>query len=371
MSGFVHLHVHTEYSLLDGACRISRVCERAKALGQSAIAITDHGVMYGVIDFYRASKEAGIKPIIGCEVYVAPRAMTDKEGSSDREPAHLVLLCKNETGYKNLIYLVSRAFIDGFYGKPRIDLDILKKHSAGLIGLSACLAGTIPRLILRGEINEAKEYALKLSEIFGEENFFLEIQDHGIEEQKEVNREIIRISEETGIPLVATNDAHYISRDDAYMQDVLMCVQMNKSLSDPNRMKFATDEFYIKSEEEMLSLFPSHPEALENTLKIADMCNLEFEFGKHHLPQYDTPSEFSSSLEYLTKLVNDGFNKRYPDAPQNYRERMNYELDMIFKMGYVDYFLIVWDFINWGKRKGIIYAKEIFITAFNSGEYHW
>ncbi len=353
MSGFAHLHVHSEYSLLDGACRINRVCEHAKNLGQEAIAITDHGVMFGVIDFYRAAKAAGIKPIIGCEVYVAPRSMTDKEGSTDREPAHLVLLCKNETGYKNLIYIVSRAFIDGFYGKPRIDLELLAKHSDGLIGLSACLAGTIPRLILRGEIDEARSYALKLNSILGEGNFYLEIQDHGIDEQKTVNREIIKLSEETGIPLVATNDAHYISREDAYMQDVLMCVQMNRLLDDPTRMKFATDEFYIKSEDEMRSLFPSHPEALENTVKIADMCNLEFEFGKHHLPQYDTPGEFANSLEYLTKLVHDGFARRYPDAPESFRERMTYELDMIAQMGYVDYFLIVWDFINYAKSQDI------------------
>ena len=353
MSGFVHLHTHTEYSLLDGACRIDRVCEHAKSLGQTALAITDHGVMYGTIDFYRAAKAAGIKPIIGCEVYVAPRSMTDKDATADREPAHLVLLCKNETGYKNLIYLVSRAFIDGFYVRPRVDLDLLRKHSEGLICLSACLAGSIPRLILRGDISGAKEYALTLYDIFGEGNFYLEIQDHGIDEQKEVNREIIKISEETGIPLVATNDAHYISREDAYMQDVLMCVQMGRSLSDPSRMKFATDEFYIKSEYEMSSLFPSHPEALENTVKIAEMCNLEFEFGKHHLPEYDTPKEFASSLEYLKKLADDGFDERYPDAPPAYRERLDYELNVITKMGYVDYFLIVWDFINYAKSRDI------------------
>ena len=353
MSGFVHLHVHSEYSLLDGACRISRACEHAKALGQNALAITDHGVMYGVIDFYRAARAAGIKPIIGCEVYMAPRAMTDKEATADREPAHLVLLCKNETGYKNLIHLVSRAFIDGFYGKPRIDLDILKSHSDGLICLSACIAGTIPRLILRGDIDGARDYAKTLYGIFGKDNFYLEIQDHGIEEQQVVNREIIKISNELDIPLVATNDAHYIAREDAYTQDVLMCVQMNRSLSDPSRMKFATEEFYLKSEDEMLSLFPNYPEALANTVKIAEMCNLEFEFGKHHLPQYDTPSEFADSLEYLKKLTNDGFEKRYPNAPESYRERLDYEINMIARMGYVDYFLIVWDFISYAKSQDI------------------
>ncbi len=349
MSGFAHLHVHSEYSLLDGACRISRVCEHAKELGQTAIAITDHGVMYGVIDFYRAAKAAGIKPIIGCEVYVAPRSMTDKDFSSDREPAHMVLLCKNETGYKNLIYLVSRAFIDGFYIKPRIDLEILKKHSEGLICLSACIAGAIPRLILKGDTNGARDYALELLQIFGKENFYLEIQDHGIDEQKIVNRELIKLSEDTGIPLVATNDAHYVTREDAYIQDVLMCIQMGKTLNAPSRMKFATEEFYIKSEEEMLSLFPSHPEAIENTVKIAEKCNLEFEFGKHHLPEYDTPKEFASSLDYLNHLAYTGFEKRYPDAPQAYKDRLKYEIDMITRMGYVDYFLIVWDFIAYAK----------------------
>ena len=353
MSGFAHLHVHSEYSLLDGACRINRVCEHAKELGQPAIAITDHGVMFGVIDFYRAAKAAGIKPIIGCEVYMAPRTMTDKDASTDNEPAHLVLLCKNETGYKNLIHLVSRAFIDGFYRKPRIDLDILKTHSEGLVCLSACIAGTIPRMILQGNIEGAREYALNLNSIFGDGNFYLEIQDHGIEEQKEVNRELVMLSEQTGIPLVATNDAHYITREDAYIQDVLMCVQMNRSVSDPNRMKFATDEFYIKSEEEMRSLFPAHPEALENTVRIAEMCNLEFDFGTKHLPEYDTPKEYKDSLEYLTTLANDGFARRYPDAPAAYRERLDYELSIITRMGYVDYFLIVWDFINYARSQDI------------------
>jgi len=353
MSGFVHLHMHSEYSLLDGACRINQVCEYAKGLGQPALAITDHGVMYGVIDFYRAAKAAGIKPIIGCEVYMAPRSMNDKEASNDREPAHLVLLCKNETGYKNLIKLVSLSFMEGFYVKPRIDLEVLEKHSDGLICLSACIAGTIPRFILRGDIDGARDYALKLNSIFGDGNFYLEIQDHGIEEQKTVNREIVRISEDTGIPLVATNDAHYTTRNDAYFQDVLMCIQMNKSVSDQNRMKFASDEFYIKSEQEMRALFPAHPEAIENTVKISEMCNLEFEFGVKHLPEYDTPKEFENSLEYLKKLSFDGFAKRYPHAPDAYRTRLHYELDMITKMGYVDYFLIVWDFINYARSQDI------------------
>ncbi len=353
MSNFVHLHVHSEYSLLDGACRIDNLCEHVKELGQPAVAITDHGVMYGVIDFYRAAKKCGIKPIIGCEVYVAPRSMSDKEHERDREPAHLVLLCKNEVGYKNLIYMVSRAFIDGFYMKPRIDLELLSKHSEGLIGLSACIAGAIPRLIMRGDTEAATEYALSLSNIFGEDNFYLELQDHGIPEQITINSELVRISENTGIPLVATNDAHYVTKADAYIQDVLMCIQMNKTVNDPNRMRFPSDEFYIKSAEEMASLFPAHKEALENTLKIADMCNLEFEFGHHHLPEFDTPSIYESSLEYLKKLANDGFLERYPDAPESYRERLDYELDMITKMGYVDYFLIVSDFIAYAKSRDI------------------
>ncbi len=353
MQNFVHLHVHSEYSLLDGACRIKEVCRHAKELGQTALAITDHGVMYGVIDFYRAAKDAGIKPIIGCEVYVAPRKMTDKEFGTDREPAHLVLLCKNEIGYKNLIHLVSRAFIDGFYNKPRVDLDLLREHSEGLIALSACIAGTIPRYILSGEYDKATEYAITLSEIFGKGNFYLEMQDHGIPEQKEVNRALRKMSEETGLPLVITNDAHYTKREDAFIQDVLMCVQMNKTVDDPNRMKFASDEFYIKSADEIAALFPSDLEAMENTAKIADMCELEFEFGVHHLPEYDTPKEYESSYEYLKKLVNDGFAARYTNAPAAYRERVEYELDMILKMGYVDYFLIVWDFIAYAKRNGI------------------
>ena len=353
MNNFTHLHLHTEYSLLDGACRIDKLFDRVKELGQTAVAITDHGVMYGAIDFYKAAKEAGVKPIIGCEVYVAPRGRKDKEHAFDRDTSHLVLLCKNETGYKNLIHMVSLGFTEGFYNKPRIDFELLEKYSDGLIALSACLAGAIPKAILRGDAKEARAIAKRMSSIFGKDNFYLEIQDHGIPEQKAVNMEIIKISEEENIPLVATNDAHYIAREDSYIQDVLMCIQMKKPLSDTNRMKFASDEFYVKSADEMLSLFPSHPEALENTTQIANMCNLEFEFGHHYLPEYDTPKEYKSSLEYLRKLTLDGFKRRYPDSPKAYLERLEYELNMITQMGYVDYFLIVWDFITYAKSVDI------------------
>ena len=289
MGGFAHLHVHSEYSLLDGACRIDKLAERVKSLGMDAVAITDHGVMYGVIDFYRACKKADVHPIIGCEVYVAPRGMTDKVHGIDSEAYHLVLLCENMTGYKNLCYLVSQGFVEGFYSKPRVDLDLLREHSEGLIALSACLAGAIPRLILQGNFDGATEYAKTMRDIFGEGNFYLEIQDHGMPEQKEVNRGVIKISKELGIDLVATNDAHYLTRGDAKIQDVLMCIQMNKTVDDKDRMKFATDEFYIKSEAEMAELFPNYPEALANTGIIAARCNVDFDFGTHHLPQFDLP----------------------------------------------------------------------------------
>ena len=353
MSGFVHLHVHSEYSLLDGACRIKGLIARAKELGQTAVAITDHGVMYGVIDFYEEAKREGIHPIIGCEVYVAPRTRFDKVHGPDSEAAHLVLLCKNETGYQNLIRMVSCGFTEGFYNRPRVDLDLLREHSEGLICLSACLAGAIPRYLERGDYDGAKEYAKTLSGIYGEGNFYLELQDHGIPEQRAVNQGLYRLSEELSLPLVATNDAHYLTREDAYLQDVLMCVQMNKTLEDPDRMKFATEEFYIKSEDEMRELFPHHPEAIENTAKIAELCQMDFTFGKYHLPQYDVPSEFSSSAEYFRYLVNCGFEERFQNPPEEYRTRLEYEMNMIEQMGYVDYFIIVWDFIRFAKDSGI------------------
>ena len=349
---FVHLHVHSEFSLLDGACRIGRLAARAKELGQTALAITDHGVMYGVIDFYRAAKAEGIKPIIGCEVYVAPRTIADRVHGVDNDARHLVLLCENETGYRNLSYLVSMGFLQGFYGKPRVDLALLRQHSEGLIALSACLAGEIPRRLRAGDYDGAKAYALELSGIFGPEHFYLELQDHGIPEQREVNRGLLRIAQETGLPLVATNDAHYLTREDSELQDVLLCIQTGKTLDDPNRMRFETQEFYLKSEGEMRALFPALPEALENTQRIADRCKVEFEFNHYHLPAF-TPPDGSDSLTYFRRMCDEGFRERYPGAPAGYRERLEYEMSVVEKMGYVDYYLIVADFIRWAKEQGI------------------
>jgi DNA polymerase-3 subunit alpha len=352
MGKFVHLHVHSEYSLLDGACRIPQIMDRMKEIGQDAVAITDHGVMYGVIDFYKKAKAEGIHPIIGCEVYVAPRSRFDKVYEMDSNPYHLVLLCENMEGYRNLIRMDSLAFTEGFYNRPRVDLELLRQHSGGLICLSACLGGEIPRLLMQNNYEGAKAKALEYEEIFGKDHYYLEIQDHHLPEQQEVNRQIIRISEETGIPLVATNDAHYIRKEDARIQDVLMCIQMNKTLEDTDRMRFETEEFYLKSYEEMAALFPEHPEALENTVKIAERCQIEFEFGQYHLPEFDVPEGYTAE-EYLEKLCQEGFEKRYPHANDSMRERLRYELDMIRTMGFVDYFLIVWDFIAYAKNHDI------------------
>ena len=352
---FVHLHLHTEFSLLDGACRIKKLVEHVKSLGQEAVAITDHGVMYGVIDFYRACKAEGIKPIIGCEVYVAPRGRTrfQKVHEFDAESRHLVLLCRNEEGYRNLSYMVSQAFLEGFYIKPRIDMDLLREHCGGLIACSACLAGELPRLLRAGEYEQAKKIALEMRELFGEDGYYLELQDHGIDIQKKVNEGLIRIHEETGIPLIATNDAHYIRKEDAETQDILMCIQMGKTLDDPDRMKFETHEFYVKSEEEMASLFPDHPEAIENTAKIAELCNVDFQFGKYHLPHFKLPEGWTDGDAYFEKLCMDGFAWRYPEQPEKYLEQLRYEMNMIRKMGFVDYFLIVSDFIAYAKNNGI------------------
>ena len=352
---FVHLHLHTEFSLLDGACRIKKLVERVKDLGQEAVAITDHGVMYGVIDFYRACKAAGIKPIIGCEVYVAPRGRTrfQKVHEFDAESRHLVLLCRNEEGYRNLSYMVSQAFLEGFYIKPRIDLDLLREHCGGLIACSACLGGELPRLLLAGEYDQAKAVALEMRELFGEDGYYLELQDHGIAAQRQVNAGLMRLHEETGIPLIATNDAHYLRREDAETQDILMCIQMGKTLDDPGRMKFETQEFYVKSEEEMAALFPNCPEALENTAKIARLCNVEFEFGKYHLPHFQLPEGYTDGDAYFEKLCMDGFARRYPEGPEEYLKQLRYEMAMIRKMGFVDYFLIVSDFIAFAKGNGI------------------
>ena len=352
---FVHLHLHTEFSLLDGACRIKQLAKRVKELGQSAVAITDHGVMYGAVDFYRACQAEGIKPIIGCEVYVAPRGRTrfQKVHEFDAESRHLVLLCRNQEGYRNLSYMVSQAFLEGFYIKPRIDMDLLREHCGGLIAMSACLAGEIPRLLMADEYEKAKEAALEMRELFGEDGYYLEMQDHGIPVQKKVNAGILRLHEETGIPLVATNDAHYIRKEDWETQDVLLCIQTGKTLDDPGRMKFQTQEFYVKSEEEMASLFPQHPEAIENTAKIAELCSVEFEFGKYHLPNFKLPEGWTDADAYFEKLCLDGFARRYPEGGQDKLKQLHYEMGMIRKMGFVDYFLIVSDFIGFAKSSGI------------------
>ena len=349
---FVHLHVHTEYSLLDGACRIGSMMDRVKELGQDAIAITDHGVMYGCIDFYKAAKAAGIKPIIGCEVYVARRGMDDRIHGIDNESYHLVLLCKDRTGYENLCMLVSQAFINGFYGKPRVDLDLLRKYHEGLIATSACLAGAVSHSLMDEDYDAALRHATTLADIFGPDNFYLELQDHGIPEQRVVNQGIMRLARETGLPLVVTNDAHYLRKEDAQMQDILLCVQTGKTLNDPDRMKFQTDEFYLKSEEEMRSLFPGCDEAFENTRKIADRCNLEFVFNQYHLPSFPVPDGFTSE-SYFRKLCTDGFRERYPHMPKDYLDRLEYEISVISRMGYVNYYLIVWDFIRYAKENGI------------------
>ena len=350
---FVHLHVHTEYSLLDGACRIKGLAKRVRELGQSAVAITDHGVMYGAIDFYRACKAEGIKPIIGCEVYVAARTRFDRIHELDAESRHLVLLCKNEVGYRNLSYLVSKSFTEGFYIKPRIDMELLRAHSEGLIALSACLAGEIPRCLLNGDYEGAKRHALEMRDIFGSDGYYLELQDHNLPEDTQVSSGIIRLHQETGIPLVATNDAHYLTQDDARLQDVLMCIQMGKTVDDPDRMKFETDEFYIKSEEEMSALFPQWPEAIENTNRIAEACNLDFVFGEHHLPEFKLPEGETDSDSYFEKLCLSGFRKRYPLGGEELLNRLRFEMNMIRKMGFVDYFLIVSDFIGFAKRNQI------------------
>ena len=349
---FVHLHVHTEYSLLDGACRIDRMMDRVKELGQDTIAITDHGVMYGCIDFYKAAKAAGIKPIIGCEVYVARRKMGDRIHGVDNDPYHLVLLCKNRTGYENLCYMVSQAFLRGFYGKPRIDLDLLRERHEGLIALSACLAGAIPQYLMAESYEEAKKYALTMAGIMGEGNFYLELQDHGIDEQQAVNQGVRRIARETGLPLVVTNDAHYLRREDAKMQDVLLCIQTGKTVDDENRMRFPSDDFYLKSEQELRELFPGCGEAFENTVKIAEKCNLDFVFHEYHLPSFPVPEGYTNEA-YFRKLCYDGFRERYPDPPQEYKDRLEYEIGVISRMGYVNYYLIVWDFIHYAKKSGI------------------
>lgn len=351
---FTHLHVHTEYSLLDGFSRVKTLVKRAKEKGMTAVAITDHGCMFGAIDFYKAAKAEGIKPIIGCEVYTAPRKLTDKDPNYDKHQGHLVLLAKDMVGYKNLIKIVSKSYVDGFYYKPRTDMDELKKHSQGLIALSACLAGDVPRAIMNGNYDKARKLAMEYRDIFGNGNYYLEIQDHGLPEQKQVNTEVVRLSRELNIPLVATNDVHYVDKDDAKIQDILMCLQMQKTIDDENRMKFPSDEFYLKSREEMEQLFPELEEALDNTNEIAERCNVEFEFHKYHLPRYDVPEGYTTN-GYFRELCQKGLVERYgEDCPEEYKERLEYELNTIENMGYVEYFLIVWDFINFAKQNNIM-----------------
>ena len=349
---FVHLHVHTEYSLLDGACRIDQIAGHVKDMGQTALAVTDHGVMYGAVAFYKACKEAGIKPIIGCEVYVAPRSRLKKEHGIDNNYSHLILLCQNETGYRNLCYLVSAGFTEGYYIRPRIDWELLHEHAEGLICLSGCLAGEIPQALLRNDFEAAKARALDLRELFGEENFYLEIQDHGIADEKRAAQGLIRLHRETGIPLAVTNDAHYIKKEDAHYQDVLLCIQTGKTVDEKNRMRFETQEFYLKDEQEMRALFPEFPEAADNTVKIAERCNYDFEFGHYHLPRFKLPQGETDSAAYLRKLCEQGFAERFAGRPEVHRQ-LDYELGVIEKMGFVDYFLIVQDFINYAKRNGI------------------
>lgn len=351
---FTHLHVHTEFSLLDGSGKIKEMAAQAKKLGMDALAITDHGVMYGAIDFYRACLAEGIKPIIGCEVYVAPNSRFDKEGSASEERYfHLVLLAENDIGYHNLIKIVSRGFTEGFYYKPRVDYELLKEYSEGIIALSACLAGEVAVMLRRNFYEEAKASALKLQDIFGVNNFFLELQDHGYPEQKSVNQGLLRISEDTGIPLVATNDIHYTYDTDETAHDILLCIQTQKKVADEDRMRYEGGQFYMKSPEEMRELFPYAPEALENTEKIAKRCNVTIEFGHYKLPKYDVPVTFTAK-EYLRKLCEDGLVRRYKEPQEELWERLNYELETIENMGFVDYFLIVWDFIKYAKDNNII-----------------
>ena len=349
---FTHLHVHTEFSLLDGACRIDRMFDHLKAMGQTACAITDHGVMYGCVAFFDAAKAAGIKPIIGCEVYVATRTRFDKVNRIDGN-SHLILLCKNETGYKNLIKMVSAGFLEGFYSKPRIDKDLLEQHHEGLICLSACLAGEVPKAILAGDYERAKNTALYYRDLFGEGNYYIELQDHGLEEDRVVLPQLIRLARETGIPMVATNDAHYITKEDSKMQSILLCIQTGKTIADADRMEFQTDEFYLKSADEMYDLFSMVPEACENTNKIAEQCNFEFTFGETKLPYFRAPDGMENQA-YFEKLCWEGLERRYPGKVTDaLRERLSYEINVVKKMGYTNYYLIVYDFINYAKSRDI------------------
>ena len=350
---FAHLHVHTEYSLLDGSNKIQEYVSCVKELGMTAAAITDHGAMYGVIEFYKAAREAGINPILGCEVYVAPNSRFDREHVSGEDRYyHLVLLAENQEGYGNLMKIVSKGFVDGFYYRPRVDMEVLERFHKGIIATSACIAGEVQRELLRGNYEKAKETARRYEACFGKGNFFLELQDHGLPQQKMVNPQLIRMSEETGIGLVATNDVHYTYAKDAEAHDILLCIQTGKKLQDEDRLRYEGGQYYVKSEQEMRQLFPYALQAVENTQKIADRCHVEIEFGNTKVPKYDVPDGYTA-WEYLNRLCFDGLTQRYPGREEELTPRLTYELDVIQKMGYVDYFLIVWDYIYFAKEHGI------------------
>ena len=382
MGGFVHLHLHSEYSLLDGACRIRDIARRARELGQDAVAVTDHGVMYGAVDFYKDAIRQGVRPIIGCEVYTAARTRHDRLYHPDSEHGHLVLLCRDNTGYHNLIQLVSQAWIDGFYGKPRVDWEILGRYHEGLIALSACLSGDVSRRLLAGDYAGARAVALRYDALYGRGYYYLELQDHGLPEQKKINPQIVRLSRETGIPLVATNDAHYLKKEDAPLQRVLLCIQLNRTLDDPGKVGFPTDEFYMKSEEEMRALFPDVPEACDNTVRIAEMCHVEFQFGKTILPHFEVP-DGKDHAQYLRDMAVEGLRKHYgPHPDKSVLDRLDYELSVIGSMGYVDYYLIVYDFIRYarsvdipvgpgrGSGAGSLVAYCVGITSIDPIRYH-
>ncbi len=350
---FTHLHLHTQFSLLDGACRLSELVGRARELGMTSLAITDHGNMYGAVDFYKECKKQGIKPIIGCEVYVAPHSRFDKDKTRDGKYSHLVLLVKNETGYKNLIKMVSQSFTEGFYFKPRIDRDLLEAHSDGLICLSACVAGEIPQYLLQRDYDSAKRSALWYNSVFGEGNYYLELQNHGLDEERVVADGIKRLSDETGIPLVATNDVHYVRREDAEIQQVLICIATNHILGEDTGLEFHSESFYLKSEQEMAELFADTPQAISNTQVIAEKCSFDFEFGTTKLPYFETPNNMNH-YDFFRQKCYDGLYERYGrDVPQAYIDRLEYELETVEKMGYTDYYLIVQDFVRFAKSKGI------------------
>ncbi|MFR4008862.1 MAG: DNA polymerase III subunit alpha [Christensenellales bacterium] len=348
MSGFCHLHVHTQYSLLDGAARIPELMEHAKKMGMTHIAMTDHGVMYGTVEFYKAAKAAGLVPVIGCEVYVAKQNMHDRQGRADREYSHLILLAENQKGYQNLVHLVSLGWLEGYYYKPRIDYETLSKHTEGLICLSACLSGDIPRLLMQGNYAQAKELALRLSGMFGPEHFYLELQEHGIPVQKGVNAQLVRMAQETGLPLVATNDVHYINREDAAVQDVLICIQTGRFLDEEDRMKMDSDQMYLKSRRDGGAVSARRP---ANTQKIAERCHVELDFETQHLPQFPLP-EGETNTGLLYRQAEEGFLRRYGEN-QAVHEQLQFELSVIEQMGYVDYFLVVWDYIRFAREHGI------------------